>query len=291
MMKLLVGLCVSLMITLPSHSIKAEEVGVVLNEARVEACIETVYNRIDFSGHDRLAYDVFAKAYRGYLNLRNSNKLNSAKEILTVCNFDLPSTADRMWIIDLATGKVLFNTYVAHGMGSGEDCAQAFSNTVNSHQSSLGFYVTGDTYQGDHGLSLKLNGMDPGYNDAAMERGIVVHGADYVSEQFIAGNERLGRSWGCPAVAESLKEPVINTINGGTCVFIYYPDNRYLQSSAWINKKVERVPEHVLYATLMVTKPKPVVETKPVTVTPPPAPKQVLPPPPPVRDVTSLSCD
>ena len=138
--------------------------------------------------------------------------------------------------------KVLFNTWVAHGQGSGTEYATSFSNTNSSHQSSLGFYVTGTTYNGIHGTSLRLFGMDEGYNDAAFDRDIVVHGADYVSEKFIKEREYLGRSWGCPAVPSNLSLPIINTIKDGTCLFIYYPEKNYLLASNWLNKKMSVMP-------------------------------------------------
>jgi hypothetical protein len=123
----------------------------------------------------------------------------------------------------------LFNTYVAHGSGSGNAYATAFSNNGQSHQSSLGFYVTGSTYCGKHGCSLRIAGMDLGFNDKAEERAVVMHAANYV------GKGHVGRSWGCPAVAPELAQPIINTIKNGTCLFIYAPQQKYLQSSRWLN--------------------------------------------------------
>jgi hypothetical protein len=209
----------------------------------IEGYISQVYSQIDFKGSEKISFDAFAHAYRGYLNLRNSGKLNSSKPVLTVADFTLSSTQKRLWLIDLQNKTVLMNEYVAHGQGSGDEFAKAFSNTENSHQSSIGFYVTDDTYVGKHGTSLRLHGMDNGYNSAAYERAIVVHGADYVSPSFIAGQKRLGRSWGCPAVSQQAIGKVINYIKGGTCLFIYYPQKQYLASSSWINKKIERLPE------------------------------------------------
>ena len=133
--------------------------------------------------------------------------------------------------------KVIFNSLVAHGKNTGEEFAQKFSNTESSLQSSLGFYITEATYNGSNGYSLKLLGMDSGYNDAALQRAIVMHGADYVSEDFIKNQKRLGRSWGCPAVPRALAEPIINTIKGKNCLFIYYPDTQYLASSTWLKSE------------------------------------------------------
>lgn len=203
-----------------------------------------VYRKIDFAGADSLSYDVFAKAYAGYNNLKAEGKLSADKHILTVCDYSLSSTKNRMWVIDLAANKVLLNTYVAHGQGTGEEFARAFSNNDGSHQSSMGFYVTGDTYNGSHGNSLYLHGMDKGYNDAAYARSIVMHGAAYVSKDFIAGQGRLGRSWGCPAVSAELCDKVIDYTKGGTCLFIYYPEEQYLAESYWLNKKA--MPEEQL---------------------------------------------
>ncbi len=191
----------------------------------------------------------------GYMNLRSAGKLNMAKQILTICNFELPSSQNRLWIIDLVAKKVLYNTYVAHGEGSGDDSAHLFSNEFNSHQSSLGFYVTGDTYDGDHGTSLHLNGMDQGFNDAAYERGIVVHGAQYVCNKFVCDHQRLGRSWGCPAVPAKLSLPIINAIKDGTCLFIYYPDANYLSSSYWVNAKITNLPADYTYTNIQQEEP------------------------------------
>ena len=121
----------------------------------------------------------------------------------------------------------MFNTYVAHGRNSGEEFAINFANTINSYKSSLGFYITGNTYQGKHGLSLRLKGIEKGINDDAEKRGIVMHGAKYVSESFIKQCGRLGRSEGCPAVPEELCTPIVNFIKDGSCVFVYYPDKNY----------------------------------------------------------------
>ena len=212
------------------------------NGSSVDDYIAKIYKQIDFKGN-RLSAEVFNKAMHGYLNLKNAGKLNTAAEMLTVCDLTRSSAENRMWIIDLAKKKVVYNTYVAHGQGSGDEFATAFSNNNDSHQTSLGFYVTGDTYQGEHGTSLRLNGMDNGFNNAAFDRGIVVHGAAYVCDQYAKNNQRIGRSWGCPAVPSALSLPIINTIKGGTCLFIFYPNKAYLQTAYWMNKKIDRLPD------------------------------------------------
>jgi hypothetical protein len=243
MKKLALCAFVYLITALSFKSVTATETIAANNEASVENYIFSLYNQINFGKGDHLSFEAFDNAYHGYVNLRNAGKLNTDKQLLTICDFTLSSTANRLWIIDLKQKKVLFNTYVAHGQGSGEEFATAFSNNSDSHQSSLGFYVTGDTYDGEHGTSLYLNGMDHGFNDAAYDRGIVVHGADYVCGRFVADNQQLGRSWGCPAVPSKLSGTIINTIKDGTCLFIYYPQKKYMQTAYWLNKKIDRLPD------------------------------------------------
>lgn len=194
---------------------------------------EEVYKNIQFDG-EKLNFEVFEKAFSGFQNLKKYGKLDPAAHLLSVCDFSLSSCKKRLWVIDLDEKKVLFNSLVAHGKGTGEEFAVSFSNTENSHQSSLGFYITDETYDGDNGYSLKLIGMDKGFNDAAFQREIVMHGADYVSEDFIGKEKRLGRSWGCPAVPRELAQPIINTIKNRTCLFIYFPDQNYLSNSEWL---------------------------------------------------------
>jgi len=204
--------------------------------------VSRLYGEIDFGEGEKISFAAFEAAYRGYINLRNSGKLDSTRSVLTVADMSLSSTRKRLWLIDLQNRKVLMNEYVAHGQGSGGEFATVFSNTENSHQSSIGFYVTDDTYVGKHGTSLRLRGMDAGYNSAAYDRAIVVHGADYVSSSFIASQGRLGRSWGCPAVSRQAIGKLIDYIKGGTCLFMYYPQKQYLAGSPWINQKVDRIP-------------------------------------------------
>ncbi len=174
-----------------------------------------------------LSLPVFEKAVTGFYNLKNSGKLSKDKSVLTIADFDMSSTKKRLWIVDLDKGSLLLNTWVAHGQGSGNDKANAFSNRSNSHQSSLGFYVTGEIYRGQHGRSLRLDGMDAGFNSNARSRAIVVHGADYVSQGTINALGRLGRSHGCPAVAPELTNKVIDAIEGKTVLFINSSEQNY----------------------------------------------------------------
>lgn len=211
-----------------SLSLKKEE-----SKSNLSAAAE-IYASLDFQNINQLNSDVFEKAYLGFENLKKAGMLNEDSHLLTICDFSLSSSEKRLWVIDTAEKKILFNSLVAHGKNTGEEFAQKFSNTESSYQSSLGFYVTEATYNGANGYSLKLLGMDNGYNDAALQRAIVMHGADYVSEDFIKNQKRLGRSWGCPAVPRALAEPIINTIKGKNGLFIYYPDQQYLSSSKWL---------------------------------------------------------
>jgi hypothetical protein len=150
---------------------------------------------------------------------------------ITIVDYSLPSTQPRLWVIDLAEKKILFHELVAHGRNSGEDRAIAFSDRPGSKMSSLGLYRTAETYSGKHGFSLRLDGLEPGFNDTARDRAIVLHGADYVGGGSIAKLGHLGRSWGCPAVRREVSRPLINRIRNGTALFVYYPDEDWLRSS------------------------------------------------------------
>ncbi len=177
---------------------------------------------------------ILEMAIRGYTKLLRNESVPQP-EILTLVDFSLPSDKERMWVFDIETGKLLYNSLVAHGRNSGDKLASHFSNLPGSYTSSLGFYLTGDIYQGKHGLSLYLDGLEKGINDKARERAIVIHGAEYVTANFIQQNGRLGRSLGCPALPPHLTRDVINTIKGGTCLFIYAPDKNYLANSPVLN--------------------------------------------------------
>ncbi|KAA3438063.1 murein L,D-transpeptidase catalytic domain family protein [Rufibacter hautae] len=194
--------------------------------------LENLYDEADLKKAG-LNIEVFKKAATGFYNLKKNNKLSRTKDVLTVVDFNKPSTAKRLWVVDLNKKKVLYHSLVAHGMGSGNDKAVKFSNTVNSHMSSLGFYVTENTYIGKHGLSLKLNGLDQGFNTKAKERAVVIHGADYVSEAFVRQHGRLGRSHGCPALPKEITPEVIQVIKGGTLLYIDGPSSNY--TSAYLD--------------------------------------------------------
>ena len=195
--------------------------------------IDDSFDRMDLRGKG-LKLEIYRKAIIGYQNLKRSKKIPANKSILSIVDFSKSSRQKRLWIIDLKSEKLLYHTLVAHGQGSGNDLATIFSDKLNSHQSSLGFYVTGNTYFGKHGLSLKLHGMDAGYNTNAYQRAIVVHGADYVSNDFIKRQGRLGRSHGCPAVPAELNDKIVNLIKNKTVLYIDADVDSY--SSVYLNK-------------------------------------------------------
>lgn len=193
-----------------------------------------LYNNL--SVHNSLgmpSYEVFSLALAGYNKLSGRSEIR--KNMLTIIDFSKSSCEKRLWVIDLDTRKVLFNELVAHGRNSGDNYASRFSNDPNTNMSSLGFYITGETYTGKHGLSLSINGMDRDFNNNARERAIVIHGADYVSEDYIRKYGRIGRSLGCPSLGPGCFRPVIETISEGSCLFIYYPDGEYLKKSTVLN--------------------------------------------------------
>ncbi|MBL7772519.1 MAG: murein L,D-transpeptidase catalytic domain family protein [Chitinophagaceae bacterium] len=213
-----------------------------LQESKTDRYIRFVYNKIKFPKNNKLRFEVFRPAFYGYLNMLEEGKIQ-ANATLSVCDFTLSSNVKRLWVIDLKNKKVVFNTLVAHGAGTGEEYAQHFSNIEDSHQSSLGFYTTEETYSGNNGYSLKLHGVDGKFNDKAYDRAIVIHGADYVSEEFAKANQRLGRSHGCPALPVALAPKIIDRIKGGQCLFIYHSSSAYLKNSHWLTSKLKHLPE------------------------------------------------
>ncbi len=156
--------------------------------------------------------------------------------ILTIIDYSLPSTTRRLWVLDLETGEVRFHELVAHGKNTGANRAKSFSNESGSLQSSLGVFRTDETYQGKHGYSLRLDGLEDGVNDRARDRAIVIHGAHYVSEAFASNHGRLGRSWGCPALDSEVSGAVIDAIEGGTLLVAYFPDEEWLATSRFVGE-------------------------------------------------------
>ena len=183
--------------------------------------IKQLYQKLELEqrGLSKKAFDL---AIRGFEKLLAHGQLmNSA--VLSIVDFSLPSTHKRLFVINMITQELIFYDYVAHGKNSGTAFAKNFSNTINSLKSSLGFFVTQNTYTGRNGLSLALDGKEKGRNDHALARSIVIHGAPYVNEKFAAQKTGIGRSWGCPAVPENINASLIEKIKEGSCFFIYAP--------------------------------------------------------------------
>jgi hypothetical protein len=181
-----------------------------------------------------LSQKAFVYAWKGYKQLLEKGQLNN-ESVLSICDFSQSSRRKRLYIIDIADMKLLVNTFVAHGRNSGGEYARSFSNKAESHKSSLGFYVTRKTYFGEHGLALKIEGLENGINDRADERNIVIHGSKYVGPNYLRNNRFSGRSFGCPAVPAKETQKVINTIKDGSCLFIYHPEKVYLSKSKILN--------------------------------------------------------
>ena len=179
-----------------------------------------------------ISIDVFKDAILGYRQLDNIKK----KNIITIIDFSKPSTEKRFFVIDLQNKKLLYRCFVAHGKNSGENYAKSFSNQHSSLESCLGFFLTAETYNGKHGYSLKLDGLEKDINDNSRTREIVIHGADYVSREFIDKYGRLGRSWGCPALPPEISKEIIDKISNGSCLFIYADDKYYWENSKLIKK-------------------------------------------------------
>lgn len=181
-----------------------------------------------------LSKEVFEMALKGMEKLIQAG-VTHKDNVIAIADFNQPSTNKRLYIIDLDTYELKFHTWVAHGKRSGKEMAEHFSNRVSSNQSSPGFYVTGSTYQGKHGYSLRLEGVEKGINDNAGRRAIVIHGAEYVNPNTISKLGYIGRSQGCPAIPMSLHRPVIDQLKDGACLFIYSPTNSYLKNSSLIS--------------------------------------------------------
>lgn len=197
----------------------------VNNAVNMSAKIELVYNTLNANNFSLPQLACFQKALQGFYSLKEKGLIE--KDIITVIDFSMSSTKKRLWVIDLVSNKILYNSVVSHGMKSGGEYATSFSNELNSNKSSLGFYTTGEVYQGKHGLSLKLDGQEKGVNSNARARAVVMHGAGYANPSILRTQGFLGRSQGCPAIPEGLKNEIIQTIKGKSCLFIYHPSRVY----------------------------------------------------------------
>lgn len=193
----------------------------------------SIYQEMDLAAAG-LNEEAFEYAYIGYERLRKRRLLHKTT-VLSVCDFSQSSSEKRMYVIDIFNKKLLYRTYVAHGINSGKEYANSFSNRQNSYKSSIGFYITKQSYYGDNGLSLRIQGMDRGFNDMAARRNIVIHGAPYVSTRVLDKYGLMGTSFGCPAIPDDMSSQIIPVIKKGTCFFIYYPSRNYLAASSVLN--------------------------------------------------------
>ena len=200
--------------------------GINLSAARR---FNSLYDSLGLGDLD-LSREAYFDAVQGFLRLQAAGQVRNT-QVLTIVDFSLPSTEKRLFVIDMRNRRLLFNTLVAHGRNSGTLMATRFSNRTNSQMSSLGFYLTGNPFIGRHGYSLRLDGIERGWNDHANSRAIIMHPADYVSEDHIRQWGFLGRSEGCPAIPEKLDQAIIDQIKGGSCLFLYAPDTHYLRAS------------------------------------------------------------
>jgi len=198
-----------------------------------EQYVQSLYEQIELKKRG-MDFDLFRYALIGYFNLKKKDALRKTG-IISIIDFRKACNESRFYVIDLPGQKVLYQTLVAHGRNSGDFYARHFSNRPGSLKSSLGFFVTGGTYDGEYGYSLYLYGMDEGFNDKAKDRGIVMHGAAYVTRSFLKAYGKIGRSQGCPALPAGLHIHIIDTITGGTCLFQFYDDKMYLQKSVLLN--------------------------------------------------------
>lgn len=205
----------------------------ILTPDNFQDSIQSLYNVLGLE-KSGLRFDIFKKGIAGYHTLRYEGKVGE-KPLLTIIDFSQPSTSKRFYTIDLEKQQVKYHTYVAHGRNTGENLAKSFSNKPHSNQSSLGFYVTGETYVGSKGYSLRLDGMEKSFNDNIRNRAVVIHSAEYATEDWITRYGRLGRSQGCPALPPALNKEIINTIKNKTAIFTYYPDENYLTVSKYLN--------------------------------------------------------
>lgn len=206
---------------------KTEAINVIKTSAGTSE--EEVYSNLNSNHFSMPKLESFTEALKGFYLLKEKGLVQ--KNILTLIDFSLSSNSKRLWVIDLTTNTILYNSLVAHGRNTGDEFASSFSNSAQSFKSSLGFYATGEIYTGKHGKSLKLDGLEKGINSNARERAVVIHGANYVSNSFIQNNKRLGRSLGCPAIPMELTNEIIQTIKDKSCLFVYYPSEAYKVAS------------------------------------------------------------
>jgi len=233
--------------------VKTGDKAKLLTRVNFEESVRALYDNIGLSVYG-LSYNVFRLGMIGYYSLDREGALGD-KGLITIIDFSKPSTKKRFYTIDLKKLAVRYHTFVAHGKNTGGNLATAFSNVPSSNQSSLGFYVTGETYVGSKGYSLRLDGKEEAFNDKIRSRAVVMHAADYATESFIKRYGRLGRSQGCPALPPEISRNVIDTIKNKTAIFTYYPDEQYLNRSQYLKvedlfEKLDQAPTQLVAADI-----------------------------------------
>jgi len=203
----------------------------------IASVFNTALAKIDESALKNLAPNLSENVLKMAINAVNCANQEAKEPIrnISIIDYSLPSTKKRFWSFDVINNKLLFHEFVAHGKNTGANYAKNFSNIPGSKQSSVGLFKTAGTYNGSNGYSLILNGLEQGFNDMALKRYIVMHGAAYVSQEFIDKHGRLGRSWGCPAFEKKLAKTIIDKIKQDQFLFIYYPEDEWLKKSDYIN--------------------------------------------------------
>lgn len=198
---------------------------------RFENYIDEFYTSCDLDG--KIDFEAFRYALIGYFNLDCDGKLKR-NDLITIIDYTRSSNEKRLFVIDVVKKELVLSSLVAHGKNTGDEYAKYFSNTARSQKSSIGFFTTAETYDGRHEYSLKIDGLEY-TNSNVRSRGVVFHGADYVDETYTVHSGRIGRSNGCPALPQKDNARIVDTIKGGSCLFIYFPDEKYLKRSSFLN--------------------------------------------------------
>lgn len=232
------------------------------NSPIIKKTADSIYDLISL-GQYGLEKDVFFNAYKGFEYLKNKGLLNK-ENLITICDYSQSSINKRLYVIDIVNSRLLFNTYVTHGRNSGDEFATSFSNAQNSNKSCLGFLISGGTYKGKAGLSMKFEGMEPGINDHVKSRAIVLHGSRFVSASVFANGNTISKSLGCPAVPYGIHSQIIDVIKGGSCFFIYHPDQWYTNTSKILNAPFDLSPDAQRFSNTALTEEaqKEVIHTK-----------------------------
>jgi L,D-transpeptidase catalytic domain len=227
-------LSTTILFAAPTAATKATKAAAARAERRmILATATSIYDEMGLADSG-LSRQAFEYGWMGYYKLKKKGLLRRTN-VLSICDFSQSSANQRLYIIDVRNRRLLYRTYVAHGINSGSEFANAFSNRMESGKSSLGFYVTTNTYVGCNGLSLRIEGMDKGFNDNAARRAVVIHGATYVSTRILHKYGVMGTTFGCPAIPDEMSTQIIPVVKNGTCWFIYFPSKKYLSQSSILN--------------------------------------------------------